>query len=178
MPNSCKQVISNGLNLLELLQCKKCKQMKDFANVKSNKSKKTKRKLFLLQKPSVRTISTSAILILIFISVGLAFSSIFLFKTMLYQLRISNLNTVNIDFPSSLMENSVLIEFNEENNSLECQFFVQIGAYGNKKYALEAIKMLNSDIENLSINEVYSTLLPGKLLNSVISGPYINRSDK
>ena len=36
--------------------------------------------------------------------------------------------------------------------------------------------MLNSNIENLSINEVYSTLLPGKLLNSVISGPYINRS--
>ena len=70
----------------------------------------------------------------------------------------------------------MLIEFNEENNSLECQFFIQIGAYGNRKYALEAIKMLNSDIENLSINEVYSTLLPGKLLNSVISGPYINRS--
>ena len=70
----------------------------------------------------------------------------------------------------------MLIEFNEENNSLECQFFVQIGAYGNRKYDLEAIKMLNSDIENLSINEVYSTLLPGKLLNSVISGPYINRS--
>ena len=36
--------------------------------------------------------------------------------------------------------------------------------------------MLQADIENLSINEVYSTLLPGKLLNSVISGPYINKS--
>ena len=70
----------------------------------------------------------------------------------------------------------MLIELNEENNFLECQYFVQIGAYGNKKYALEAINMLNSDIENLTINEVYSTLLPGKLLNSVISGPYINRS--
>ena len=77
------------------------------------------------------------------------------------------------------LEKEIMIaenKFNEENNSLECQYFVQIGAYGNKKYALEAIKMLNSDIENLSINEVYSTLLPGKLLNSVISGPYINRS--
>ena len=152
--------------------------MKDFANVKSNKSKKTKRKtVFTSKKPSVRTISTSAILILIFIGVGLAFSPIFLFKTNVISIKnINTSNTVNIDFPSSLMENSVLIEFNEENNSLECQFFVQIGAYGNKKYALEAIKMLNSDIKNLSINEVYSTLLPGKLLNSVISGPYINRS--
>ena len=152
--------------------------MKDFANVKGNKSKKTKRKtVFTSKKPSVRTISTSAILILIFISVGLAFSSIFLFKTNVISIKnVNTSNTVNIDFPSSLMENSVLIEFNEENNSLECQFFVQIGAYGNRKYALEAIKMLNSDIENLSINEVYSALLPGKLLNSVISGPYINRS--
>ena len=152
--------------------------MKDFANFKGNKSKKTKRKtVFTSKKPSVRTISASAILILIFIGVGLAFSSIFLFKTNVTSIKnVNTSNTVNIDFPSSLMENSVLIEFNEENNSLECQFFVQIGAYGNRKYALEAIKMLNSDIENLSINEVYSTLLPGKLLNSVISGPYINRS--
>ena len=152
--------------------------MKDFANVKSNKSKKNKRKtVFTSKKPSVNTISTSTILILIFISVGLASSSIFLFKTDVISIKTANTsNTVNIDFPSSLMENSVLIEFNEENNSLECQYFVQIGAYGNKKYALEAIKMLNSDIKNLSINEVYSTLLPGKLLNSVISGPYINRS--
>ncbi len=140
--------------------------------------RRIKEKLFLLQKkPSVNTISTSTILILIFISVGLASSSIFLLKTDVISIKTANTsNTVNIDFPSSLMENSVLIEFNEENNSLECQYFVQIGAYGNKKYALEAIKMLNSDIENLSINEVYSTLLPGKLLNSVISGPYINRS--
>ncbi len=146
--------------------------MKDFANVKRNKSKKTKRKtVFTSKKPSVRTISASAILILIFIGVGLAFSSIFLFKTNVISIKnVNTSNTVNIDFPSSLMENSVLIEFNEENNSLECQFFV------NRKYALEAIKMLNSDIESLSINEVYSTLLPGKLLNSVISGPYINRS--
>ena len=135
--------------------------MKDFANVKGNKSKKTKRKtVFTSKKPSVNTISTSVILILIFISVGLASSSIFLFKTDVISIKTANTsNTVNIDFPSSLMENSVLIEFNEENNSLECQYFVQIGAYGNKKYALEAIKMLNSDIENLSINEVYSCLL-------------------
>jgi len=53
---------------------------------------------------------------------------------------------------------------------------VQVGAYGNKKYAYEAINMLSGEIENLTINEVYSTLLPGKPLNSVISGPYVNRS--
>ena len=152
--------------------------MKDFANVKRSKSVKTKRKtVFTSNKPSASTISTRTIFILIFICIGFALSSIFLFKTDVISIKTSNtLNTINIDFPSSLLENSVLIEFNEENNFLECQYFVQIGAYGNKRYALEAINMLNSDIENLTINEVYSTLLPGKLLNSVISGPYINRS--
>ena len=103
--------------------------MKDFANVKGNKSKKTKRKtVFTSKKPSVNTISTSTILILIFISVGLGSSSIFLFKTDVISIKTANTsNTVNIDFPSSLMENSVLIEFNEENiqSILECLIAVK-----------------------------------------------------
>ena len=74
------------------------------------------------------------------------------------------------------MENSVLIEFNEENVLMECEYFVQVGAYGNKKYAIEAVNILDDDISDLTINDVYSTNLPGKLLNSVISGPYLNRS--
>ena len=152
--------------------------MKDFANVRSSKSTKTKRKaVFRSKKPSANTISTKTILILISISTGLVAASVFLFKTDVTSIKTANtLNSVNIDFPSSLLENSVLIEFNEENNFLECQYFVQVGAYGNKKYAYEAINMLSEEIENLTINEVYSTLLPGKPLNSVISGPYVNRS--
>ena len=43
-------------------------------------------------------------------------------------------------------------------------------------YAIEAINILNDEINDLTINEVYSTNMPGKLLNSVISGPYLNRS--
>ena len=53
---------------------------------------------------------------------------------------------------------------------------MQIGAYGNKKYALEAKNMLQTEIEKISINEVYSTIQSGKLLSSVISGPYENKS--
>ena len=65
--------------------------MKDFANLKGNKSKKTKRKtVFTSKKPSVNTISTSTILILIFISVGLASSSIFLFKTDVISIKTAN----------------------------------------------------------------------------------------
>ena len=52
---------------------------------------------------------------------------------------------------------------------------VQIGAYGNKKYAYEAKNILN-EIELISINEVYSASNPTKLLHSVISGPFENRS--
>tara|TARA_B100000927_G_C16165179_1_gene349058 strand:+ start:23 stop:556 length:534 start_codon:yes stop_codon:yes gene_type:complete len=152
--------------------------MKDFANVRNSKSIKTKRKtVFRSKKPSVNTISINTVLLLISISLGLVAASVFLFKTDVSSIKITNtLNAVNIDFPSSLLENSVLIEFNEENSSLKCQYFVQVGAYGNKKYAVEAINMLSGEIENLTIKEVYSTLLPGKLLNSVISGPYVNRS--
>ena len=51
---------------------------------------------------------------------------------------------------------------------MNCNYFVQIGAYGNKKYAIEAMNIINDDIEDITINEVYSSLLPGKLLNSVI----------
>ena len=74
-------------------------------------------------------------------------------------------------------EDSILIEIESGDESLGlCQYYVQIGAYGNKKYAMEAENMLKSDIQNISINDVYSTSNPGKLLNSVISGPYENKS--
>ena len=74
------------------------------------------------------------------------------------------------------MENSVLIESNSILAAENCEYFVQIGAYGNKKFALEAQNILSVEIEKISINDIYSTQLPGKLLHSVISGPYENRS--
>lgn len=58
---------------------------------------------------------------------------------------------------------------------MSCEYFVQIGAYGNKKYAYEAEEIL-SEIDLISINEIYSNSMPGKLLHSVLSGPYKNRS--
>ena len=68
-----------------------------------------------------------------------------------------------------------LIETESEENFLSCEYFVQIGAYGNKKYAYEAKDILN-EIELITINEIYSSSKPGKLLHSVITGPYENRS--
>ena len=152
--------------------------MKDFANLKTKKIKSGKKKtVFSSRKPSARTISSNTLIILLFLSFGLAATSIFYFKTDVVSIKPNNTsNSVTIDFPSSLMENSVLIEFNENDVMMECEYFVQVGAYGNKKYAIEAINILNDEINDLTINEVYSTNMPGKLLNSVISGPYLNRS--
>ena len=152
--------------------------MKDFANIKQKRRKPTKKKtVFSSRKSSTRTISSNTLMVLLCVSLGLAATSIFYFKTDVSSIKSSNVtNSVTIDFPTSLMENSVLIEFNEENALMECEYFVQVGAYGNKKYAIEAVNILDDDISDLTINEVYSTNLPGKLLNSVISGPYLNRS--
>ena len=152
--------------------------MKDFANIKQKRRKpKKKRTVFSSRKSSTRTISSNTLMVLLCVSLGLAATSIFYFKTDVSSIKQGNVtNSVTIDFPTSLMENSVLIEFNEENVLMECEYFVQVGAYGNKKYAIEAVNILDDDISDLTINEVYSTNLPGKLLNSVISGPYLNRS--
>ena len=152
--------------------------MKDFANIKKNKRKIIKKKsVFTSNRPLNRTISSSTILFLIFVSFSLVVTSMFYFKTDVISFKPeSSTNSISIDFPSSLLENSVLIEFNEENSLMNCNYFVQIGAYGNKKYAIEAMNIVSDDIKDITINEVYSSLLPGKLLNSVISGPYSNRS--
>jgi len=77
------------------------------------------------------------------------------------------------------MENKIVSFLRESNKNvsmLECEYFVQIGAYGNKKYALEAKSMLQAEIQIISIDELYSTIQPGKLLHNVISGPYENKS--
>jgi len=86
-----------------------------------------------------------------------------------------NLNNITIDFPTSLIKNSVLIESKDDVSFMSCEYFVQIGAYGNKKYAYEAKEILN-DIKLISINEIYSASKPSRLLHSVLSGPYENRS--
>ena len=124
--------------------------MKDFATRKPKKRNLAKKKsAFRSTRQSTNIISKNSIFILLVISSCLVITS--------------------------LLEDSVLIESNDD-SELSCEYFVQIGAYGNKKYALEAEKMLMGEIQNISIDIVYSTQLPGKPLNSVISGPYENRS--
>ena len=153
--------------------------MKDFANRKISKKRSNKSKqAFRSRRSTDNTISRSTIISMLAISAGLASISFFYFKTDVVSVKTQRTtNSVIIDFPSSLKEDSVLIEIESEDESLGlCQYYVQIGAYGNKKYAIEAENMLSNQIPNISVTEVYSSLQPGKLLNSVISGPYKNKS--
>ena len=152
--------------------------MKDFANRNNKRNSNVKNKrVFRSKKPNDQTISSNTIIFLLIICFGLGSISFLYFKTDVISIKPEDsINSVTIDFPTSLKEDSILIESSENISKLECEYFVQIGAYGNKKYALEAKNMLQAEIQRISINEIYSTLQSGKLLHSVISGPYQNKS--
>ena len=151
--------------------------MKDFANRTSTKKANKRKSVFRSKRKSSNIISSETILSLLTISAGLILTSIFFFKSDVRSLQSEKVsNNIIIDFPTSLMQNSVLIESNSILTEENCEYFVQIGAYGNKKFAIEAQNILNVEIEKISINDIYSPQLPGKLLHSVISGPYENRS--
>ena len=153
--------------------------MKDFANRKKvKKTSSRNRQSFSSRKPNVNVISRKSITYLLSISIFLIFVSFFYFNTDIVSIKPKSLgNSITIDFPSSLVDEDILIEEQGSDQSLLlCEYFVQIGAYGNKKYALEAENMIKSEIQDISINEVYSTNNPGRLLHSVITGPYKNRS--
>ena len=151
--------------------------MKDFAGKNKKKKQRKNKSIFTLNRSSQRTISTKTITAVFMISIVMLAIALFYLKTDIESIKRDDVsNSIAINFPTSLLENPVLIEVTDEIDSLECEYFVQIGAYGNKKYAIEAENMLSNQISNISITEVYSSLQPGKLLNSVISGPYKNKS--
>ena len=151
--------------------------MKDFAGKNKKKKQRKNKSIFTLNRSSQRTISTKTITAVFMISIVMLSIALFYLKTDIESIKRDDVsNSITINFPTSLLENPVLIEVTDEIDSLECEYWVQIGAYGNKKYAIEAENMLSNQIPNISITEVYSSLQPGKLLNNVISGPYKNKS--
>ena len=152
--------------------------MKDFANRKKTKLRNNKNKqAFGSKKSKDNSISKNTIIYLFSLSIFIAFISFFYFGTEVTSIKPkSAMNSVTIDFPSSLKEDRIIVGEDDVINLSSCEFFVQIGAYGNRKYAIEAQDFLKSEIQDISINEVYSSLYPGKLLHSVISGPYENKS--
>ena len=151
--------------------------MKDFAGKNKKKKQRKNKSIFTLKRSSQQTISSKSITMILITSLAMISVAFFYLETDVESIKRKDVsNSISINFPTSLLENPVLIEVADQTDSLECEYFVQIGAYGNKKYALEAENMLSNQISNISITEVYSSLQPGRLLNSVISGPYKNKS--
>jgi hypothetical protein len=152
--------------------------MRDYAKRNSSKRNniRSKKTVFRSKKKNISVISDKLLLGLLLMSATLAAVSFMYFDTDIDVIEPrKNLNNITIDFPTSLIKNSILIESSQKESFMSCEYFVQIGAYGNKKYALEAKEILN-EINLISINEIYSAANPGKLLHSVLSGPYDNRS--
>lgn len=152
--------------------------MKDYANRSSSKrnSIRAKKTVFRSKKKNTSIISGNLLLGLLLMSIMLAAVSFMYLDTDIDEIEPrKNLNNITIDFPTSLIESSILIDSGDEESFMSCEYFVQIGAYGNKKYAYEAKEILN-DIKLISINEIYGASNPSKLLHSVLSGPYENRS--
>ena len=152
--------------------------MKDYANRNISKKRNITRKktVFRSKKNNSPLISRNIISGIILLALILGATSFFYFETDISSIKPrESSNNIKIDFPTSLVKNSVLIETELDESFLSCEYFVQIGAYGNKKYAYEAKEIL-SEIELITINEIYSNSKPGKLLHSVITGPYENRS--
>ena len=152
--------------------------MRDYAKRNSSKRNniRSKKTVFRSKKKNISVISDKLLLGLLLMSATLAAVSFMYFDTDIDVIEPrKNLNNITIDFPTSLIKNSILIESSQKESFMSCEYFVQIGAYGNKKYALEAKEILN-EINLISINEIYSAANPSKLLHSVLSGPYDNRS--
>ena len=151
--------------------------MKDFAGKNKKKKQRKNKSIFTLNRSSQRTISTKTITAVLMISIVMLSIALFYLKTDIESIKKDDVsNSITINFPTSLLENGTVLIQDFDEDSLECEYWVQIGAYGNKKYAIEAENMLSNQIPNISITEVYSSLQPGKLLNNVISGPYKNKS--
>lgn len=152
--------------------------MRDYAKRNSSKRNniRSKKTVFRSKKKNISVISDKLLLGLLLMSATLAAVSFMYFDTDIDVIEPrKNLNNIIIDFPTSLIKNSILIESSQKESFMSCEYFVQIGAYGNKKYAYEAKEILN-DIKLISINEIYGASNPSKLLHSVLSGPYENRS--
>jgi cell division protein FtsN len=152
--------------------------MKDYANRNRSRRKNITRKktVFRSKKNNSPLVSKNIVFGIIILAITMGAISFLYFETDVTSIKTrENTNIVKIDFPTSLIEGSVLIETDSKENFLSCEYFVQIGAYGNKKYAYEAKDIL-SEIEFITINEIFSNASPGKILHSVITGPYENRS--
>ena len=97
--------------------------MRDYAKRNSSKRNhiRTKKIVFRSKKKNTSVVSGSLIVGIIFMAVTLAVISFMYFKTDIKTVEPrENLNNITIDFPTSLIENSILIESSDETSFMSC----------------------------------------------------------
>ena len=152
--------------------------MRDFANLSS--SKKNKRKKYKAKHYQAASIGLPNVIFLISISIICIFGSFFYFDTNVEEVRPRPItNQVIIDFPERLQNDLVLIESDFKSfNSGQCIFFLQVETYGIKKYANEALDIIQngSNLNNIYIEEVLLKKYQNKIFYRVLLGPFDNKS--
>ena len=153
--------------------CKKCNDMKDFANRKKTKLRNNKNKqAFGSKKSKDNSISKNTIIYLFSLSIFIAFISFFYFGTEVTSIKPkSAMNSVTIDFPSSLKEDRIIVGEDDVINLSSCEFFVQIGAYGNRKYAIEAQDFLKSENDFAKSLDIAKAKFEGPLIKPFFLRP-------
>jgi hypothetical protein len=85
--------------------------------------------------------------------------------------------TVEISYPIDLEQDSILIELEGIVTAENCEYRLQIEAYGKRIYAQEQLgAMLTFGLEAY-VEKTFSASMPGKTLFRVMSGPYKTKSE-
>ena len=152
--------------------------MKDFAKRKAQANKKNlrSRHSFKARHIQDKVIPNSQILILLFLALLSAITSIYYFNSdiKIFEPREIS-NEIEFNFPIKLQENEILIEIDQSLKNIECTYFLQVETYGKKEFANETLNNIMNDGEAI-IDEVNSVARPGKIFYRVLMGPYKNRS--
>ena len=101
--------------------------MKDFAGKNKKKKQRKNKSIFTLNRSSQRTISTKTITAVFMISIVTLSIGLFYLKTDIESIKRDDVsNSIAINFPTSLLENPVLIEVTDEIDSKTQDQILQI----------------------------------------------------
>ena len=154
--------------------------MKDFA--KKHPVNKPKRKRVKTSLRAKRELNQPLKIKHLFFIIGFTalvlFSSYYLLKTDVKNLRGGVVNPkIEFLYPSDLERDTVLIELEGIIKAEDCEYLLQIEAYGRRIYAQEQLSsILTFDLEAY-VEKTFSSSQPDKPLFKVMSGPYKTKSE-
>jgi len=156
------------------------KPVKDFA--KKHPINKSKRKINSATLRAKRELNQPLKLKHFFITAGIAVALLLAAKFIL-ETDVKNLlgqvgnPTVELLYPTDLKKDSVLIESGGIVIAENCEYLLQIEAYGKRIYAQEQLGILLSLGLESYVERTFSSSQPDKPLFKVMSGPYKTKSE-